>query len=125
MGETAMTSDNAASLPQLLRERAKEYRRKPHLYATRDARLDRSAADALELRDSHTRLIDLYDRVHLELDNGKAWQEIDNGLREGPHSYEGWQAYMQQRIIRAFRTIVHASRVRPPQPQTKEEEKRG
>ena len=52
--------------------------------------------------------LETYLRVHAELGEGKNWSEIDNGLRkeEGPCSYNGWQAYMQQRLINALKDIV-------------------
>lgn len=53
--------------------------------------------------------LDVYQRVHIELDQGARWGEIDIGLRD-KHTYETWLAYMQQSLIIGLAEIVLISR---------------
>lgn len=57
-------------------------------------------------------ILDLYQRVHEELDEGKEWKDIDNGFRkeESDVTYELWSAYMQQRLINGLKDIVYTWR---------------
>ena len=62
------------------------------------------------------RIVDLYDRVHIELDDGKAWEDINHGLRqEGTTkiTYEHWASYLQQRIVIGARELSLISRLQP------------
>ena len=54
-------------------------------------------------------LIDIWDRVHDELDAGKKWPDINSGLTDAP-TYAFWSGYVQQGIINATRTILRAQR---------------
>lgn len=53
-------------------------------------------------------LLEIYDRVHDEMDDGTPWEEIDNGLGK-EWSYDAWHGYMQQRLVNALREIVRLS----------------
>ncbi len=57
------------------------------------------------------RTLEIISRVHGELEDGKPWSEIDNGLRSGQQwSYEEWFAYMQARCRGILESIVQTSR---------------
>jgi len=49
--------------------------------------------------------LEIYDRVHRELDEGKSYDEIDNGLNR-PLMYEAWLGYMQGTIIQELREML-------------------
>jgi hypothetical protein len=56
------------------------------------------------------RTFEIWDRVHDDLENGKRWDDIDNGFSP-PYSnvaasYESWRAYMDQRMQHLLRDIV-------------------
>ena len=65
-----------------------------------------------EQLDSLRAAMEIYDRVHDELDEGKPYDEIDNGLRkdtgEAPWGYRRWQAYMTQTIMNRARSVLLA-----------------
>ena len=52
--------------------------------------------------------LELYERVHVELDEGKDWEDIDNGFRpdEPRRYYEIWLAGMQQALINSLSDII-------------------
>jgi len=56
----------------------------------------------------HAASLDLYERVHGELSEGKKWEDIDNGFLEEAQNwgYESWRAYMQQMLISCLRDII-------------------
>jgi hypothetical protein len=60
------------------------------------------------MRDA-ARLVELYDRVHAELEEGKPWVNIDHGLSSDGWTYESWLAYMDQRLHTALKSILFAA----------------
>lgn len=61
--------------------------------------------------------IDLYDRVHAEIDAGKHWSNIDCGSKSYiGEKYSAWLSYMQQRIINEARGAVLSHRSELDQP---------
>ena len=70
----------------------------------------KAAFDELE---RHRPIMELYDRVHEDLDDGKEWSDVDHGLRirgdEKPLTYENWLAYMRQRVINGMRSAMLAA----------------
>jgi hypothetical protein len=54
--------------------------------------------------------LDLWHRVCAEMDDGKAWSEIDKGLRPDGRwiadSQEAWEAYLRQRMYHILNNIV-------------------
>lgn len=63
-----------------------------------------------------TPIVELFERVHAELDDGKSWEDIDDGLRHenGRWSYENWYAYMSQRLINGAKEIAIVHRYIAP-----------
>ena len=59
-------------------------------------------------------VLEIYTRVHAEIEGGKEWPEIDNGLRGENHTYEGWLAFMQQSLINGLRSIHLATVLATP-----------
>lgn len=67
----------------------------------------RAAIETMLNGSSLPKLMDLYARVHDELEQGALWESIDNGFRDGEKvSYDAWQAYMQQSIINGVRSLL-------------------
>jgi len=63
--------------------------------------------------DRALRLLEIYDRVHAELDDGKTFDQIDDGTKKKT-SYNYWQAYMQQSILNSLRGYKLANESREP-----------
>ncbi len=49
--------------------------------------------------------LEIYDRVHLEMDEGAEFSDIDNGLTDHAKNmtYNGWLGYMTGRILNELR----------------------
>ena len=55
--------------------------------------------------DKAKRTLDIWHRVCNELDEGKKWEDIDNGLTE-KMKLEHWDAYMRQTMYHELNDIV-------------------
>jgi len=52
------------------------------------------------------RTLNLWHRVCGELEDGKDWQEIDDGMSGGKWSLDRWSAYMRQKMYHNLNVIV-------------------
>lgn len=74
------------------------------------ARLEKDRAGLMEALELPRRYMKIYERVHDELDEGKPWEEIDIGWRDGRRApYENWLGYMQGSLINQLKNVLLAA----------------
>lgn len=84
-----------------------------HELADERARSDDAFKQRAALREAIERnrpIMDAYEHVHIELEEGKDWRNIDQGLRASAkpfRSYEVWLAYFQQKFVNGLRDTLN------------------
>lgn len=71
--------------------------------------VNRTVEDAIE---AAAVKVDIWEKVHAELESGRDWAEINNGFREGEKdmSYDDWYHYMQASLRNSVTDIVYTYR---------------
>jgi hypothetical protein len=81
---------------------------------TKHTVISKALLELVEDIDRSIHISEVYYRVHKEMDEGKAWEDIDNGFKfEGKVNYRSWLAYMQARLIGSLRSITLCRQYEP------------